>query len=84
MLFVSICRHLYPLCVQVIDSLGDGVKHSAGLSLRKELLFEDPIQQLSTAHQLRHQEHLLTVIVHLRQKHTHTHYCIINADNKPS
>lgn len=63
----------HPLRVQVLHSPGDGVKHGAGLSLREELLLEDPIQQLSSAHQLRHQVHLLTVVVHLTQKHTHTH-----------
>ena len=55
----------HPLRVQVLYGPGDGVKNGAGLSLREELLFEDPIQQLPSAHQLRHQEHLLTVVVHL-------------------
>lgn len=58
-------RDPHPLRVQVLYGPGDGVKNGAGLSLREEFLFEDPIQQLPSAHQLRHQEHLLTVVVHL-------------------
>lgn len=62
----------YPLRVQVLHGLGDCVEHSAGLSLGEELLLEDPIQQLSAAHQLGHQEHLLAAVVHLRQNNTRT------------
>ncbi len=34
--------------MQVVHSFGDGVKHSASLSLREELLPEDLIQQLAS------------------------------------
>ncbi len=61
----------HPLAVQVVHSFGDGVKHSASLSLREELLPEDLIQQLAALHQLRHQIHEAALVVHLT--HTHTH-----------
>lgn len=54
--------------MQVLYGPGDSVKDGAGFSLWEELLLEDPIQQLPSAHQLRHQEHLLTVVVHLRRQ----------------
>ncbi len=63
----------HPLAVQVVHGFGDGVKHSASLSLREELLPEDLIQQLAALHQLRHQIHEAALVVHLTHTHTHTH-----------
>lgn len=40
----------HPLAVEVVNSLGDGVEHSTGLSLREELLPEDLVQQLPSLH----------------------------------
>lgn len=62
------CVRPHPLRVQVLHCLGDGVQHGAGLSLGEEFLFEDAVQQLAPTHQLRHQVHLLVVVVHLRQR----------------
>lgn len=58
-----------PLAVEVVNSLGDGVEHSAGLSLREKLLPEDPVQQLTSLHQLRHQVHVPAFIIHLTYEH---------------
>lgn len=44
----------HPLAVQVVHSFGDSVQHSAGLSLREELLPKDLIQQLTAFHEFRH------------------------------
>lgn len=55
----------HPLAVEVVNSLGDGVEHSTGLSLREKLLPEDLIQQLPSLHQLRHQVYVPTLIIHL-------------------
>lgn len=57
----------YPLHVQVLHRLGDGVEDGAGLALREELLPQDLVQQLAALHQLRHQEHRAAVVVHLRR-----------------
>lgn len=56
----------YPLCVEVLHSLGDGVEHSAGLPLREELLSEDLIQQLPSLKQLGHQENRAAIVIHLQ------------------
>lgn len=56
--------------MEVVNSLGDGVEHSAGLSLREELLPEDPVQQLPALHQLRHQVHVPALVIHLRRSST--------------
>lgn len=44
----------YPLHVQVLDGLGDGVEDGTGFSLWEKLLSEDFVQQLPSFHQLRH------------------------------
>lgn len=56
----------HPLAVEVVNSLGNGVEHSTGLSLREKLLPEDLIQQLPSLHQLCHQVYVPTLIIHLR------------------
>ena len=54
LIFTHACTHAgvfpHPLAVEVVNSLGDGVEHSAGLSLREKLLPEDLIQQLPSLH----------------------------------
>lgn len=61
---------LHPLAVEVVNSLGDGVEHSTGLSLREELLSEDLVQQLTSFHQLHHQVYVPALIINLTQQHT--------------
>lgn len=56
----------YPLHMEVLHGLGDGVEHGAGLPLGEELLSEDLIQQLPSFKQLRHQENRAAVVIHLR------------------
>lgn len=63
----------HPLAVEVVNSLGDGVEHSTGLSLREKLLPEDLVQQLPALHQLRHQVHVPALIIHLTHEHTRRH-----------
>lgn len=63
-------RGVYPVDVQILHGLGDGVEHGAGFPLREELLPQDLIQQLSSLHQLRHQEHRAAVVIHLQQENT--------------
>lgn len=60
----------YPLCMEVLHGLGDGVEHGAGLPLREELLSEDFIQQLPSFKQLRHQENRAAVVIHLQNTET--------------
>lgn len=60
----------HPLAVEVVNSLGDGVEHSAGFPLGEELLPEDLVQQLPSLHQLRHQVHIPAFIIHLAHEHT--------------
>lgn len=55
----------YPLCMEVLHGLGDGIEHSAGLPLREELLSEDFIQQLPSFKQLSHQENRAAIVIHL-------------------
>ena len=55
----------HPLAVEVVNSLGDGVEHSTGLSLREELLSEDLVQQLTSFHQLHHQVDVPALIINL-------------------
>ena len=61
----------HPLTVEVVNSLGDGVEHSTGLSLREKLLPEELIKQLSTLHQLRHQVNIPALVIHLTHSHQH-------------
>lgn len=65
---VTTLRVTYPLHVQVLHSLGDGVEDSAGFSLREKLLSQDFVQQLASFHQLRHQVHRAPVVIHLTQE----------------
>lgn len=58
----------YPLDMQVLQGLSDGVEDSAGLALRKELLPQDLVQQLTAFHQLRHQEDRAAIVIHLTEK----------------
>lgn len=62
------CDGVYPVDMQILHSLGDGVEDGTGLPLREELLPEDLVQQLASLHQLRHQEHRAAVVVHLRHR----------------
>lgn len=55
----------HPLAVQVVHGLGDGEEHSAGLPLREEFLPQDPVQQLPSLHQLRHQVDESAIVIHL-------------------
>ena len=78
-IFVSISvRQTHPLYMQVLQSSGDGVENGARLSLREKLLSEDFVQQLASFHQLRHQEHRPTVVIHLRYKNKTTHTYVRN------
>lgn len=60
----------YPLRMEVLHGLGDGVEHGAGLPFGEELLSEDLIQQLPSFKQLSHQKNRATVIIHLQNTKT--------------
>ncbi len=67
-----VCTEVFPhpLAVEVVNSLGDGVEHSTGLSLGEKLLPEDLVEQLSSLHQLCHQVYIPALIIHLTHART--------------
>lgn len=68
--------------MEVVNSLGDGVEHSTGLSLREKLLPEDLVKQLPSLHQLRHQVHIPALIIHLTHEHRKWPVSMVTDDSK--
>ena len=55
----------HTILMQILDYVRDFLHDGSRLSLRKEFLFEDFVQQLSASHQLEHEVDLVLLLEHV-------------------